>query len=382
MQVIIKEVENRKELKDFVMFQREIYKGNPYFVPPMINEEIETFTPSKNPGYKESKTKLFLAYNDNRIVGRIAAILNIPANKKYNTKNIRFGWVEFIDNYEVAEKLYKAVENWGRELGMETITGPHGFCDFDQQGMLIEGFDKLATIAGYYHLPYYHVHTEKFGFEKEIDYVEFLSTPPYKEGLPEKLTRTADWIKNRYNFKLLEYPKAKDYIKRGHEIMALLEETFEENYGTVPLNKEQIDYYIKKYISYIHKDLIKVVVTDDDTLIGFMITMPNLSKAYQKANGKLFPFGIYHLLKAFKTYDVLDFYLAGVKKEYRGKGVDVIMVVEIVRTAMKLGFKFAESNQELENNSKVQAEWKFFNPVQHKRRRIYKKSIQLSEKNK
>jgi ribosomal protein S18 acetylase RimI-like enzyme len=375
MSIVIEEVKTKKDLKKFVDFQYGLYKDNSYFVPPMFPDEIETFSRIKNPAFEMSEAIYFLAFRDGVIVGRIAGILNNPANKKNGTKNLRFGWVESINDYEVFSALYKAVEDWGREKGMETITGPHGFCDLDPQGMLVDGYDKLATIASYYHHPYYKEHTEKYGFEKDVDFVEFWSTTPYDTGIPERLIRTAELIKKRYGFIVPEYKSVKQYKQRGRELFKLLEESFEENYGTVPLTIKQVDYYIKKYITYIHPELIKIVLNDKDEMIGFMITMPNLSAAYKKANGKLYPFGILHLLKAMKTFDVLDFYFIGVKKEYRGKGVDVLMTYEIVKSAMKLGFKHAESNQELENNSKIQAEWKFFNPVMHKRRRIYKKKI-------
>lgn len=375
MSVEIKEVKTKKEIKEFVKFQFEIFKGNPYFVPPIISDEIATFLPDKNPAYEHSESKLFLAFKYSKIVGRIAAIISHKANEKWKMNNLRFGWVDFIDDYEVVSALFEAAENWGRERGMKTITGPHGFCDFDMQGLLIEGFDKLPTIASYYHHPYYQKHIENYGFQKEVDFLEFLSTPPYEDGIPEKILRIADYVKEKYKFRLPVYENKKAIIKRGNEILKLLDETFEENYGTVPLTDKQREYYTKKYISFIHKDLVKLVETQDGELVGFLITMPSLSKAYQKANGSLYPFGLFHMLKALKTYEILDFYFAGVKKEYRGKGVDLLMVVEIVKTAMKFGFKCAESNQELETNTRVQAEWKFFNPVQHKRRRIYKKDI-------
>ena len=375
MEVEVLEVKAKKDVKKFVKFQLRLFNGNQYFVPQLMRDEIETFTPEKNPAYEKCDVKLFLAYRDKEIVGRVAAILNRPANEKYTTKNLRFGWLDMIDDYEVASSLFKSCEEWGRELGMKTLTGPHGFCDLDPQGMLVEGFDKMPTISSYYHLPYYKVLTEKYGFVKDIDFVEYQSTPPYNTGIPEKLLKTTDWIKERYKYRLANYDSIKGYKKHGRELFELLEETFDENYGTVPLTQKQVDYYINKYISFINKELVKFVFNDKNEMIGFLVCMPSLSKAFQKAGGRLLPFGIFHILKGLKTYEVIDFLFAGVKKEYRGKGVDSLMAVEIVKSAMKLGFKYAESNQELENNSKVQAEWKFFEPELHKRRRIYKKEI-------
>ncbi len=375
MSVEIREVQNKRELKKFIKFQNELYKGNPNYVTQIVQEEMEHFDRKKNPAFEVNDAHLFTAWKDGKIAGRIVGINNKPANEKNNTKNLRFNWFESIEDYEVTEALFKAVEDWGRELSMETITGPHGFCDLDQQGMLVEGFDRPGTIASFYHHPYYKDFTERYGFEKDVDYVEYWSTVPHDTGVPEKLLKTADWIRNRYNFHLANYNSAKEYKKRGRELFQLMQESFEDIYGTVPLTDKQIDYYIKKYISYIHKDLIKVVDNEHGEMIGFMITMPSLTRAYQKTKGRLFPFGFIHLLRALKQYDILDFYLAGVRKDYWGKGVDVLMAVEIVKKAIELGFTHAESNQELESNTKVQAQWKFFNPVQHKRRRIYKKNI-------
>lgn len=367
----IKQVSTSKELREFVKMQYSLYEGNTCFVPPMIKDEIETFTPTKNPALEFSEFALFMVYDNNKPVGRIALINNKPANKKWNTNNLRFGWIEFIEDYKVAEMLLDTAVKWAKERGLTKITGPHGFCDLDPQGMLVEGFNEPGTIASYYHHPYYHQYLERYGFKKETDYVEYLSKVPEDGSLPEKMIKTSEWVMNRYGFAVLNYKTAKEYKKRGRELFNLLEESFEDNYGTVPLSDKQKDYYINKYISFIHPELIKCVVNKNDEMIGFLITMPSLTKAYQKAKGKLLPTGIFELLKAMKTYETIDFYLAGVKKEYRGKGVDLIMVVEIGKSVIKLGFKNAESNQELETNTKVQAEWKFFEPRMHKRRRIY-----------
>jgi len=375
MSVIIREIKEIKDLKKFIKFQYDLYKNNKFYVPPLLMDELSTFDRNKNPAFELSDAKFIVAEINNKIVGRIVAINNKPANQKFNTKNLRFNWFDCINDFEVAKSLFDYIEKWAVELGMVSISGPHGFTDLDPQGLLIDGFDRIPTIASFYNYEYYKEFLEKLGFKKEIDYLEYLSTPPYSEGIPNKLIDTAKWVINRYNYKLVKYDKIKDYIKRGKEIFKLLDDSFSEIYGSVPLTDNQINYYIKKYISYINKDLIKLVENKDGELIGFMITMNNLSKAYQRAKGRLLPFGIFHILKGFKNNEILDFYLAGVKKEYRGKGVDLIMIVDIVETAMKYGFKYAESNQELENNTQVQSEWKFFNPQLIRKRRIYKKIL-------
>ena len=377
MSIKVLEVKNKKDLKRFIKFPiDDLYKDNEYYVPPLIMDEIDTLSRDKNPAYDFCDSKLFLAYKDGKIVGRIAAILNKAANEKFNEKNIRFGWFDVIDDFEVTKALFGKVEEWAKELGMETITGPQGFTDLDPEGLLIEGYEELPTIVTIYNYPYYREHLEKYGFEKEIDYVEFQTKVPEGGKFPEKLAKTAEWIKKRYNFKVLKFKSKREAKKRGKELFDLLDEAYEELYGTTSLTEKQKVYYMKKYLPFVHKDLVKAVVNEDDKMIGFMITMPSLSKGFQKARGRLFPFGFIHILKALKTYEILDFYLAGVKKEYRGKGVDLLMVTDIFYTALDMGFYMAESNPELETNKKIQGEWKYFNPRQHKRRRIFKKRIE------
>jgi hypothetical protein len=267
------------------------------------------------------------------------------------------------------------VEQWGKELGMETMTGPHGFTDLDPEGLLIEGFDQMPTIASNYNHPFYQGFIEKYGFGKEIDYFEYRCKVPYETGLPEKLLRIADKIRERSTLRLVKFKKKKELLSRAEELFYLLDEAFEEIYGSVPLTERQVKYYVKKYMPFVHKDLIQCVVNKDDEMIGFMITMPSLTKGHQKARGRLLPFGWFHLLKALKTYEIIDFYLAGVKKKYRGLGVDLIMVMELSKIIMKMGFKYSESNLELETNTKIQAQWKYFNPTRHKTRRIFRKNI-------
>jgi hypothetical protein len=376
MSVTVKEVLNKKDLKTFVKLPFTLYKNDPMWVPQLIRDDMEIFDKTKNPAFEYSDSRLFLATKDGKPVGRIAAINNRAANEKYGTKNLRFGWFDSINDPEVAAALFKAVEDWAGELGMDTLTGPHGFCDLDPQGMLVEGFDQLPTIAGYYNFPYYQKLVEDLDYVKEIDYIEFRTQVPRDmSAFPEKLVRLADRILERGNLRLLKFAKKKEILGRAIELFHLLDEAFDEIYGSVPLTERQIHYYVKKYFSFVDKDLIQAVVNDKDEMIGFMIAMPSLSNAFRKANGRLLPFGWWHLLRAFKNNEVLDFYLAGIKKQYRGMGVDLLMVVNIARAAVAKGFRFTESNQELETNNKIQAQWKYFNPVQHKRKRIFKKVL-------
>jgi hypothetical protein len=316
-----------------------------------------------------------MAYQNGEPVGRVVGILSHVANEKYKTKNLRFGWFECIEDEEVAKALLGAVEQWGKELGMETLTGPHGFTDLDPEGLLIDGFDQMPTIASNYNHSYYQGFIEKYGFGKEIDYFEYRSIVPYETGMPEKMIRIADKVRERSSLRLLKFRNKKELMIRAEELFYLLDEAFEEIYGSVPLTEKQVKYYVKKYMPFVHKDLIQCVVNKDDEMVGFMITMPSLTVGHQKAKGRLLPFGWFHLLKALKTYEVIDFYLAGVKRKYRGLGVDLIMVMELAKIIMKMGFKYSESNLELETNTKIQAQWKYFNPTRHKIRRIFRKDI-------
>lgn len=376
MSVQIMPVESRRDLKRFVKFPMELYRGNLYFVPQLIRDEMELLTPDKNPAFENAEAQTFLALRDGRIVGRIAAILNHAANRKYGTKNLRFSWFDMIDDLEVAKALFTAAEDWGRQRGMETITGPHSFTDLDPYGTLIEGFEELGTIATIYNHPYYPRLAEQCGFVKDVDYVEFQALPPEGASLPEKTVKLAEWAQKRNNFRILKYRSIRLAKKeRAAELFDVLDEAFEELYGTVPLSRRQKEYYVNKYMSFVNPDFLEIAVNEKNEMIGFIISMPSLSRAFQKANGRLFPFGFIHILRALKRYDTLDFYLAGVKKDFRGKGVDLIMTIDIFRAGMAKGIRCAESNPELETNSKIQNEWKIVPVRQHKRRRIYRKAI-------
>ncbi len=376
MSVQIVAVETRRDLKRFVKFPMALYRGNPYWVPQLIRDEMELLTPGKNPAFENAEAQPFLALCDGKIVGRIAAILSHAANRKYGTKNLRFSWFDTIDDLEVARALFAAAEDWGRQRGMETITGPHSFTDLDPEGMLIQGFEELSTIAVMYNYAYYPPLVEQCGFTKDIDYVEFQALPPVGATLPEKTLKLAEWAQKRNNFRIVKYKTVRQAKKeRAAELFDVLDEAFEELYGTVPLSRTQKEYFVNKYMSLVNPDFLEIAVNEKDEMVGFIIAMPSLSRAFQKANGRLFPFGFIHILRALKKYDTLDFYLAGVKKAYRGKGVDLIMTIDVFRTGMANGVRRAESNPELETNSKIQNEWKIVPVRQHKRRRIYRKAI-------
>ena len=376
MSIAITVVDCRAELKRFIRFPMELYRGNPCWVPPLIRDEIDTLTPGRNPAFENAEACLFLARIEGRIVGRIAAILSRAANSKYGTKNLRFGWFDAIDDFEVARGLLDSAAQWGRQKGMTTITGPHGFTDLDPEGLLVEGFNELATISVIYNHAYYPRLLERYGLVKEVDYVEFQALSPAGTVVPEKMLKLAQWAAKRNGLRLLHYSNIRKLQQeRAQELFDLVDESFEELYGTIPLTQAQKDYYISRYVPFANPEFIKIVVNEKNVMVGFLLSIPSLARAYQKARGRLFPFGLFHILRALKKYDTLDFLMAGVKKEYRGKGVDLMMTIDVFRSAIARGVHFAESNVELESNSKIQNEWKIVSTRQHKRRRIYSMSI-------
>lgn len=369
-------VKDKGDLLDFVRFPMDLYADCPCYVPPLISDEMETFTPSCNPAYETADAQPFLAKREGRVVGRIVAIISHAANEKFGRRNVRFGWFDSVDDISVAAALFRAVEDWGRARGMETVTGPQGFNQFGKAGMLIDGFDQLATMATYYNYPYYNNLLEGCGFEKDVDYVEYrvpnLSTSSY----PPRLFELAEKLKHRKQYRVLEFPRRRDLLACADAIMRLLQETYVELYGVTAYTEHQQQYYAKKFFPFLHKDLVKVVANRQDELIGFCIAMPSLSEALRKAHGRLFPFGWFHLLRAARGHTrTVDFCLTGVRRSYRGRGIDLIMATEIYKSILALGFEQAESNPELETNRQVQGEWRHIKHVLHKRRRVYRKAL-------
>lgn len=376
MAIIIKKVTSPKELKTFIRFNYELYKNNPYSVPDLYDDMLNTFSPEKNAAFEFCEADYFLAYKDNKLVGRVAAIINRRANETWNKKEVRFGWIDFIDDLEVSKALLATVEDWGRQRGMEAIVGPLGFTDMDAEGMLVEGFDQLGTMATIYNYPYYPEHMEKLGYEKEADWVEFKLTVPDK--LPEKFVRISEIILQKYNLKIKKLSrkelKEKNY---GQRIFDLINEAYAPLYGYSKMTQRQIDQYIKMYLPLIDLRTVSLVEDAEGNLVAVGISMPSLSKALQKAKGRMLPFGWFHLLKALfiKKPKVLDLLLVGVKPEYQSKGVNALLFYDLVPVYQQMGFEYGESNPELELNKKVQAQWTAFESVQHKRRRAFKKNI-------
>ncbi|MBM6807129.1 N-acetyltransferase [Bacteroides caecicola] len=376
MGIIIKKVSSKQELKTFIRFNYELYKNNPYSVPDLYDDMLNTFSQKKNAAFEFCEADYFLAYKDGKVAGRVAAIINHRANETWNKKEVRFGWIDFIDDMEVSSALLKQVEEWGKERGMEAMVGPLGFTDLDAEGMLIEGYDQLSTMSTIYNYPYYPVHMEKLGFEKETDWVEFKLMVPDK--LPDKFVRISEIILQKYNLKIKKLKrkeiKEKNY---GQKIFDLINEAYAPLYGFSKMTQGQINQYIKMYLPLIDLRMVSLVENEQGELVAVGISMPSLSKALQKAKGRMLPFGWYHLLKALfiKKPKILDLLLVGVKPEYQSKGVNALLFYDLVPIYQQMGFEYGESNPELEVNKKVQAQWSAFESVQHKRRRAFRKSF-------
>ena len=376
MGIIIKKVSSKQELKTFIRFNYELYKNNPYSVPDLYDDMLNTFSQKKNAAFEFCEADYFLAYKDGKVAGRVAAIINHRANETWNKKEVRFGWIDFIDDMEVSSALLKQVEEWGKERGMEAMVGPLGFTDLDAEGMLIEGYDQLSTMSTIYNYPYYPVHMEKLGFEKEADWVEFKLMVPDK--LPDKFVRISEIILQKYNLKIKKLKrkeiKEKNY---GQKIFDLINEAYAPLYGFSKMTQGQINQYIKMYLPLIDLRMVSLVENEQGELVAVGISMPSLSKALQKAKGRMLPFGWYHLLKALfiKKPKILDLLLVGVKPEYQSKGINALLFYDLVPIYQQMGFEYGESNPELEVNKKVQAQWSAFESVQHKRRRAFRKSF-------
>lgn len=377
MSVVIKKVSTKSDLKKFIRFNYEFYKDNPYAVPDLYMDMVDTFSREKNAAFEFCEADYFLAYRDGKIVGRVAAIINHRANETWQRQVVRFGWIDFVDDAEVSDALIDTVKAWGRERGMQEIEGPLGFTDMDAEGMLIEGFDQLSTMATIYNYPYYPVHMERMGFEKSADWVEMKIYIP--DAIPEKHKRISDIIQRKYNLRVRKLTNKKDVIKSGvaHEIFRLINDAYAPLFGFSRMTEAQIDQYVNVYIPVLDLRMVTLVETEEGEIVAVGISMPSLSEALQKAKGKFFPFGWYHLLKALKWNrpKVLDLLLVAVRPDYQSKGVNALLFTDLIPVYQEMGFEYAESNPELEDNGRVQNQWQYFKTEQHKRRRCFKQSL-------
>ncbi len=376
MSIQIKTVTTRKDLKTFVRYANRLYKGNKYYVPSMPFDDMNTLDKEKNGAFDFCKAEYYLAYKDGEVVGRVAAIVNYKANEAWKVDQVRFGWFDFIDDLEVSKALLDAVVAFGKAHGMTQIVGPLGFTDFDPEGMLVEGFDRVSTMALIYNHPYYPEHMKKHGYVKETGWLEYRITIP--DELPEKHIKIAEIVKERYNLSVVK--KTKRQIRKEkywHKLFRLINETYCVLYGYSLLSEKQIDQYVDVYLGLVDMEMLTFIEDSEGELIGAGITIPSMAEALQKCNGEIFPFGWYHLLKSmyWGKPDTLDMLLIGVKPEWQNKGVNSLLFVDLFQRYKKMGFKYAETNANLETNAKVQAMWTPFEREQHKKRWVFGKEI-------
>ena len=377
---IIRKVTDKKGLETFIQFHYDLYRGDAYDVPNLHSDEVNTLSADRNPAFDFCEAQYFLAYQDEKVVGRVAAIINHKANKRWGQQRVRFGWIDFIDDRDVSKALLQAVEDWGREKGMKEAVGPLGFTDMDPEGMLTGGFDQLGTQATIYNYPYYPQHIEALGgWLKDNDYVEFKLMVP--EEVPEKYAKIAAMIEKRYNLHARKVTR-REVFKEGYgqRIFEIINETFKDLYGYSEVSQKQIDHYVKMYLPMADLNLITLIEdwNADKKVIGVGITIPSLSRAFQKCrNGRLFPFGWWHVLRAlkFQKTEGVDLLLLGVLPEYRAKGANALLFADLIPWYQKYGYKWGESQVEMETNEKVQSQWGPLEPIQHKRRRCYLKQL-------
>lgn len=377
MAVEIKKVTTKAELKKFIRFNYEFYKDNPYSVPDLYDDMLNTFSPQKNAAFEFCEADYFLALRNGKIVGRVAAIINRRANDTWNKHTVRFGWIDFIDDIEVSTALINTVKEWGRERGMTEIEGPLGFTDMDAEGMLIEGFDQLSTMATIYNYPYYPQHMERLGMKKSADWVEMKIYVP--DHIPEKHQRISQIIARKYNLHIRKIKSKKEIRETGiaHDIFRLINDAYTPLFGYSRMTERQIDQYVKMYVPVLDLRMVSIVENEQNEIVAVGISMASLSRALQKAKGRLLPFGWFHLLKAlmWKRPKVLDLLLVAVRPDYQGKGVNALLFTDLIPVYKELGFEYAESNPELEMNEKVQNQWQYFKTEQHKRRRCFKQPL-------
>ncbi len=369
----IKKIRGKKGLKQFVKFPFELYKNCEYWVPPLIKDEMETLDESKNPVFKNAEAFYFLAYKNKEVVGRIAVIINHLEIEELHKKKVRFGWLDMIDDIEVTKALLNKVYEIGKEYNLEYTEGPMGFSNLEKAGILTKGFEERNTMITWYHYPYYSEHLKTLGFEKQATWVEYKLHNP--QVITEKVKKFSKLIKERYSLKVIRFTNKKQILPFADKMFDLLNKTYNKLQTFVPIQQYQVDYYKEKYFSFIHPDYITCITDKEDKLIAFSIIMPSFSKALKKANGKLFPFGWYHLLKAQKKNDRAAFYLIGIEPEYQGKGVTAIIFEEMRSLFEEKGIQKIETNPELKENIAVQHLWKEYSPVQHKERSTYRKNL-------
>ena len=375
--ISIKRVTNRKELEQFVQFYYDLYRGNDCAVPFLYSDEMDTLRKDKNPSFECCDAEYFMAFKDGKMVGRVAGIINHRANERWDRKQVRFGWFDFVDDTEVSEALLKAVEDWGRGQGMTEIAGPLGFIDTDREGMLVDGFDQLSTMYVNYNYPYYPQHMERIvGFEKDNDYVEMKVKVP--EVVPEKFSKITEMVRKRYGLRVHKFSR-RELIDEGYgrKVFDLLNATYKDLYGFSQLSDKQIDKLVNDYIKIADLNLVTAVF-DGDNMVGFGITFPSFSRAMQKTrDGRFLPFGWWHMLKILKWHrtNIVDLLLIGVLPEYRAKGANALIFDDLIRWFQRYNFEWAETGPQMETNEGVLSQWQYLESTIVRRHRCYRKTL-------
>jgi len=373
MAIVLKEVAGSGDLKKFVKFPFSIYKNHKYWIPPLINGELNTLRPDKNPSLENCEWKYVLAYRNGKIVGRIAGIINKRFNERWERKYARFCWFDFIDDREVSATLLADIEKWALSKGMDRLLGPMGFSTFERQGMLLEGFDNLPTFSSAYNHEYYPQHLIDLGYLKDIDYVEYVVKTPSE--IPEKAQKIRDLIIQRYQLTTLEGKTRKEILPYARKVFQVVNDAYRPLFGFVELTEKQIDYFVNKYFSFIDPAYVTAVIDKDDNVAGFQISVPSLSRAFQKARGRLFPFGFFHIMKAMRKPNKIDIMLVAVHPDYQNKGVNAIFMTDLTRICIERGVEYAESNGEMEENQRVQNFWRYYDAKKYKRNRVFYKDL-------
>jgi len=372
--ITIKEVKTKREAKIFTNFPNKMYKNVDAFVPALTIDELTVFDKNKNPAHEYISSIRYLAYRNNKVVGRIAGLVNHKINYNQNIRQLRFTRLDMIDDINVTKELIKAVETWGKEnFNTNEIIGPIGFTDMDRQGLLVDGFDELNLFITIYNFPYYMHHLEELGFVKDVDWLE--KRIKWPNQVPEKLSRASKMIQKRYGYRLFKPKNMKDVDSFLYDIFKIYNDAFIDLYGFLPLPDNVIDFYLKQVRTILQLDWVWVVYDKEDNVVGFGVVMPSLGMANKKNNGRLFPFGFLRIMRALKKYDTIDFYFIAVDPKHQNRGVTALIFEDGIKTGIKKGVKWAETGPELELNHQIQAVWKDFDYVDHKRRRCYIKEI-------
>ncbi len=376
MALEIREINSRRELKQFIEFANELYSDCPYYCPPLFFDEMNCFDPKHNPALEVCEYQLWMAYRDGKAVGRIAGLINRRANEKWNYRHVRFGWFDFIDDQEVSKALLDVVVAWGKARGMDALNGPVGFTDFDHEGLLLEGYEYLAPMASLYNYPYYVKHIEAYGLVKEADWIELQVYPP--QGCPERLDRIAEIVKQRSHVRVDKVKNSRELVRKyGIQYMDVIDEAYQKLYNFQPMTDKQKNYYKNMYFPILNFDFVTLVVNEKDEIVGVGLGMPDISNALRKCRGHLFPFGWYHILKALKAkhMDVFNLLLIAVRPDYQNTGVNALFFQDQIPRMNRYGIKILETTSILETNTKNISNFTQFDHKQHKRRRAYIKSI-------